>query len=179
MCFFTNSISFLHVLVSSECYPISIYILYFITQRIHRSQGLEKLVTPAWVPVTLVLAGTKERMGLEETARFIPPPVLGLPFLDIFPHTRKHIQNFCQERWNTDTKQSKPRELNPKTGGQLSSNSGCRRREVILFRLRIGHTYATQLFRLTRGDPPSARGAETSGLVVLPVDCADFEIERV
>ena len=84
------------------------------------------------------------------------------------------MHNRWQERWN-DTENNRLKEIKPNiAASHLSLHS--RRDEVVLHRLRIGHTYLTHGHLLKKEDAPYCFPCDYPFTIKhLLVDCVDFQ----
>jgi len=106
-----------------------------------------------WIPSHVGLAGNEAADITAKHAISNGRVVhLRLPPRDIYPTILSSIHSEWQRSWNS--KCSKLKVLKPTLGKWLSSHRTKRREEVILCRLRIGHTFATHSYMLTGNDRP-------------------------
>ena len=178
---FTDSLSSLQALKSFYFYHASSsFLLGLIRQKLHGLREKGKNVEIVWIPSHCGISGNERADAAAKAAVELDvPPGLHIPFFDLYAPLKKFLMSDWQQQWDRDPRGAKLRGVKPKLGRWLSSSAGCRREEVVLSRLRIGHTHATHSFRLSAGDPPLCRrcGDLLSVKHVL-VDCRDYEIER-
>ena len=76
-----------------------------------------------------------------------------VPYTDLKPYINSFIANKWQERWSScpDNKLFK---IKPTLSVWPSGFRNSRKEEVVLSRLRIGHTYFTHSYILRQEDPP-------------------------
>ena len=101
-----------------------------------------------------------------------------VPFSDFYPLINTHIASHWQRLWNANTNNKlysiEPR-VNISKPYQLP-----RRDELIIHRLRIGHTHLTHGFLLKREDPPECIGCQTPLTVEhILLNCIEFQLIRV
>ena len=177
---FTDSLSSLQALSCFQFHTASSYLLDLIRQKLHRAHCRNKFVTLAWVPSHVGIAGNEKADTLaKEAARRAPLPGVRIPSFDLFPLVRNHLTELWQRQWDGDPKGRKFREIKPSLGPWQSSSAGCRRDEVSLCRLRMGHTHSTHSYLLARDDPPECpRCGDRLTVKHVLLECPDFEIER-
>ena len=113
----------------------------------------------------------KESLHLEET-------VFKIPFNNFKPFINKYVFDKWQTIWN-EASFNKLKEIEPIVNNHRSSPKLSRREEIVLARLRIGHTRITHSYLFNREDQPYCFGCNTPFTVRhLLLDCADFAIER-
>ena len=104
------------------------------------------------MPSHVGIAGNTEVDAAAKAALCLPEGGTPVPCSDFYPVINAHIQSRWQQSWNTEInnklhkiqpvlRQSKPYHLP-------------RRDELLIHRLRIGHTHLTHAFLLKREDPP-------------------------
>ena len=105
--------------------------------------------------------------------------VFKIPFNNFKPFINKYVFDKWQEIWNKASF-NKLKEIEPIVNNHRSSPKLSRREEIVLARLRIGHTRITHsyLFNHEEGQP-YCFGCNTPFTVKhFLLECADFAIER-
>jgi len=135
-----------------------------------------------WVPAHVGLAGNEHadrlaREAAQSNTEICHPAV---PHRDYYPHIRKTIFDRWQQEWANTNPVNKLRSFRNNIDIWPSSNQRVRRNEVILTRLRLGHTRLTH-GHLMRGEPIPAYCMNC--LVPLTVshflvECPDYSVER-
>ena len=88
---------------------------------------------------------------------------LSLPLQDLYPSVTLAIRESWHARWDTSrAADNKVALIKPTVERWGSSTQWTRHREVLLARLRIGHTRFTHGYLMTRFDPPPARYLPTA-----------------
>ena len=118
-----------------------------------------KSVQLCWIPSHVGIAGNELADGAARRAASAAcTRRLPLPARDFIPAVGSFVQSEWQANWNAQT--SKLKELKPQLGPWQSSLRSCRRQEVILCRLRIGHTYATHSHLLRGEEQPRCQSCD-------------------
>ena len=131
-----------------------------------------------WIPSHIGIYGNekvdknaKESLNLDQTD-------FKIPFNNFKPFINKYIFNKWQSSWN-ETCFNKLKEIEPVVNHHRIVPKLSRREEIILARLRIGHTRLTHSYLLKREEQPYCIGCDTPFTVRhFLLDCADFDRER-
>ena len=103
---------------------------------------------------------------------------LPLPAGDLYPAVASFLFGRWQHTWSNQ-QGNKLVAIKPKLSPWQSSSRKCRREEVILCRLRTGHTYATHVYLLCGAERPVCPRCPCSLSVKhVLVDCPHLEGER-
>ena len=105
-----------------------------------------------WVPSHVGLAGNSAADTAAKAAVLMPISNLTLTYSDYFPLIRTHVLKQWQSSWSLET-ENKLHAIEP----TVNITELCRlprRDEIIIHRLRIGHTYLTHGYLLKRDSPP-------------------------
>ena len=101
-----------------------------------------------------------------------------VPYTDLKPDINRVIATKWQERWSScsDNKLCK---IKPTLGEWPPGFRNSRREEVVLSRLRIGHTYFSHSYILRKEDPPECTACqEIYSLRHVLIDCIDLGLIR-
>ena len=142
------------------------------SKSISSSHAKGKYIALCWVPSHVGVPGNE----LADTAAkyaashrvsnfpYLPPAVrLGcFPATDFYISIRRGFLSGWQACWAEDTRGAKLRTVKPVVGRWSSSCQKNRLLEVVLARLRLGHTNLTHGFLMSRTDPPSCPFCSTS-----------------
>ena len=113
----------------------------------------------------------KESLNLDITASQVP-------YTDFNCHINHFIANKWQERWSScpDNKLFK---IKPTLGEWPPGFRNSRKEEVVLSRLRIGHTYFSHSYILRQEDPPGCTACqEIYSVRHVLIDCIDLGLIR-
>ena len=95
------------------------------------------------------------------------------------PFINEYISDKWQTIWN-GAKFDKLREVEPIVKRPKAIHKLSRREEIVLARLRIGHTRITHSYLLKREDEPKCIGCDTPFTVKhFLLECTDFAAERI
>ena len=123
-----------------------------------------KQLTFCWVPSHVGIHGNElaDRAASHAAThnticrRHIPDvvPLGHLPASDFYSQLKQGFFNCWQECWSDDRRGAKLRSIKPLLGKWSSSCRKSRHQEVVLARLRIGHTNVTHSYLMAKEDPP-------------------------
>ena len=101
-----------------------------------------------------------------------------LPASDFYPGIRHFVMEKWQQAWDCTTG-SKLKDIKPLIGKWKSCSQQERKHEVMLSRLRIGHTYATHRYLLCgEGRPRCPRCGSPLTVLHVLLECRDLENDR-
>ena len=112
-----------------------------------------------WVPSHVGLAGNSAADTAAKAALLMPVSNLTLPYSDYFPLIRTRALNQWHSSWSLET-QNKLHAIEPTVNITKSYRLPCRD-EIIIHRLRIGHTLLTHGHLLKRDSPPHCCACQT------------------
>ena len=144
----------------------------------HHEISSSKTVIYCWIPSHIGIYGNekvdknaKESLNLEVTD-------FKIPFNNFKPFINKYVCDKWQTLWN-ETPFNKLKEIEPIVNHHRLVPKLSRREEIVLARLRIGHTRLTHSCLLKREERPYCIGCDTPFTVRhFLLDCADFHRER-
>ena len=144
----------------------------------HHEISSSKSVIYCWIPSHIGIYGnekvdksSKESLNLEVTD-------FKIPFNNFKPFINKYVCDKWQTLWD-ETPFNKLKEIEPIVNHHRLVPKLSRREEIVLARLRIGHTRLTHSCLLKREERPYCIGCDTPFTVRhFLLDCADFERER-
>ena len=144
----------------------------------HHEISSSKTVIYCWIPSHICIYGNEkvdknanESLNLEVTD-------FKIPFNNFKPFINKYVCDKWQTFWN-ETPFNKLKEIEPIVNHHRLVPKLSRREEIVLARLRIGHTRLTHSCLLKREERPYCIGCDTPFTVRhFLLDCADFNRER-
>jgi len=148
---FSNSLSCLQAILHPKWHqPIISKIL----EKLHFLLTLHKLVKFCWVPSHIGIKGN-EAVDMAAKLALRAPDVANvcLPYSDFKQSITAYFTALWQTNWNA-ANFNKLKEIKPTVGNTKIPNIFTRRDEVVLHRIRVGHTYLTHAYLLKREAPP-------------------------
>lgn len=134
-------------------------------------------LTLCWVPSHVGIPGNERADRAAAAALVLDITPFDVPLQDLRPAIKKSINVSWQNFWR-EQKQNKLHLVKPNIGSRLRDLPN-RLQDVLLCRLRIGHTYLTHGFLLRREEPPQCThcGALLSVIHIL-ISCPSLESHR-
>ncbi|KAI5716026.1 hypothetical protein M8J77_026283 [Diaphorina citri] len=132
-----------------------------------------KEVTLMWCPSHCGISGNE---AVDTAAKNPTTPVQPLKLCsasDFKPIVAKIIHNMWQTSWNNLVIPNKLKRIKPVIENWTSSNRNTRLEEVVLTRLRIGHTRLTHSYLFTKSPHPTCRCGEpltVAHILICPLD---------
>ena len=144
----------------------------------HHTISKYKTIVYCWIPSHIGIRNNervdkkaKESLNLEQT-------VFKIPFNNFKPFINRYIFDKWQTSCN-ETPFNKLKEIKPVIKESKSVISNIRREEVVLTRLRIGHTRITHSWLLNRDEQPNFIGCDVPFTIKhFLLDCFDFHQAR-
>ena len=144
----------------------------------HHTISKYKTIVYCWIPSHIGIRNNervdkkaKESLNLEQTV-----------FKIHFNNFKPSINRYIFDKWQTslnETSFNKLKEIKPVIKESKSVISDIRREEVVLTRLRIGHTRITHSWLLNRDEQPNCTGCDVPFTVKhFLLDCFDFHQAR-
>ena len=132
-----------------------------------------------WVPSHIGIQGNELADTAAKSAHNNPiDPIFKIPHTDIKRSINIHIQNKWQNYWN-NFPNNKLYKIKPKITKWENNQKINRKQDVILTRLRIGHTYLTHSYLLKGEIQPQCIACQTPLTVKhLLTECIDFSQTR-
>ena len=143
---FTDSKSAIEAL---KCYNPKNSLVKEVRYKFHRLYASGFDVEICWIPSHIGIEGNEAADRAAKEAVRKPKAKLKIPISDYIPAMKKWIFNRWQSSWSDETDNNKLKEIKPNVGMCQSSLQNERRTEVVLSRLRIGHTFLTHSFLMS------------------------------
>ena len=147
-------------------------------QKLHHLSCAHKTIHLCWIPSHIGIRGNeaadmaaKESLNQDITASQVP-------YTDLKSHINHFISSKWQERWSS-CRDNKLFQIKPTLGEWPPGFRRSHKEEVVLSRLRIGHTYFSHSYILRREDPPECTACqEIYSVRHVLIDCIDLGLIR-
>ena len=138
----------------------------------------DKTIVMAWIPGHVGIPGNELVDQLAKSALDLPYSNSSVPHSDFKGAIKSYAIKLWQNQWDTAT-DNKLHGIKPVLGSNTQTSRKSRREEMVLARLRIGHTYLTHSY-LLRGEPPPECISCQEPLTVkhILLHCVDFNHVR-
>ena len=138
------------------------------------SEEYDKTVMFCWIPSHIGIPGNETADRAAKTALDLPITEMPIHYADFKTRIKDYTNLLWQQRWDQQI-HNKLHEVKPDLNSARPSVCAYRREEVVLSRLRIGHTYLTHIHLLKRENPPQCVACQCTLTVKhILVECADF-----
>ena len=135
----------------------------------------DKNIKFCWVPSHIGIKGNEQADCAAKAALTLPITPLKVPYSDFKHCITKYLIASAQINWDTNYTHNKLYAIQPKLGVWPNSCRSIRREEVILSRLRIGHTRLTHTYLLKGEAQPMCIPCQQPLTVHhILIDCIDF-----
>ena len=122
-----------------------------------------KEIIMCWIPGYIGVNGNERADSAAKSALDLSPDNTSIPYTDLKPQINRFFVTKWQQCWN-DSINNKPFQIKPALGewkfGRLAFRKS-RMEQVIISRLRIGHTRLTHSFILEQEQPPQCLTCQT------------------
>ena len=146
---FCDSKSVLQALSTKWDHP---YVVIILEQLLHLYKK-GKSVIFCWLPSHIGIRGNEHADSSAKAALGKEISFVKLPYKDVRQYIGKYVTGLWQMDWDQEVN-NKLHSIKPKLGDLASAYRSVRRDEVLLCRLRIGHTRLTHSFLFNDEDPP-------------------------
>ena len=127
-----------------------------------------------WIPSHIGIQGNEMVDKQAKTSLSLEPTSFKIPFSNFKPSINKYILEIWQTSWNNSIG-NKLLEIKPTIGEYQSVVRNIRREEVVLARLRLGHTRVTHSYLLQGEEQPQCVGCDAPFTVRhFLLECGDF-----
>ena len=144
------------------------------------AKGLD--IEICWIPAHVGISGNEEADVAAKSAVISPPYRIKLPIKDYMNIIKHTIMMKWQDQWSNESNNNKLKQIKSNVTLWKSSLQVDKKAEVVLTRLRIGHTRLTHgyLMSTPHGDIPRCNSCNTLLTVKhILCECADFNRQRV
>ena len=137
-----------------------------------------KHIILCWLPSHTGIKGNEKADIAAKSALLLPPSNFKLPYTDFKPVINKYLFNKWQSVWDTAI-HNKLHSIKPILSEWRPAYRMDRKEEVVLTRLRIGHSYATHSYLLKGEEQPMCIPCDTPFTIKhVLLYCVDFENAR-
>ena len=127
-----------------------------------------------WIPSHVGIGGNERADELAKVGLELNPSNSPIPYTDYKTAIHKFILSRWQERWNQQI-DNKLYNIQNNLGLWPGASQHRRRDEIVLARIRMGHTQLTHSYRIKKDDPPECFScAETLTVRHIMIECIDF-----
>lgn len=131
-----------------------------------------------WLPSHIGIKGNELADTAAKSALVLPPTIIKLPFTDFKPCLNTYLFNRWQSVWNTAV-HNKLHSIKPSLGEWRPAYRIDRKEEVVLARLRIGHTFVTHSFLFKGDEQPKCIPCDAPFTVEhILLHCVDLQLAR-
>ena len=134
-----------------------------------------KRIVFCWLPSHMGIRGNEKADETAKSALSLPKSNYKVPYTDFKTSILTYTQSFWQSQWDADLF-NKLHSVKPTLGEWYPSYRSIRREEVIITRLRIGHSHLTHSWLLAKQDAPECiQCNEYLPMNHILLDCIDFQ----
>ena len=154
--------------------PIIIKIL----MKFNELQQMGKRITLCWIPSHIGIEGNEMADELAKIGLELEPSQDKIPASDSKPTINRFIREGWQSRWN-NLAHNKLHRVQPYLGQWEGVSQTRRRDQVVLDRIRLGHSHLTHAFLLRGEEPPHCPTCDCQLTIKhILVECRKFHFER-
>jgi len=148
-----------------------------IVVRVHQLLSDGKQLVFIWLPSHVGIAGNSAVDAAAKAALNLPESTVVVPYSDFYPVINTRIKQCWQRSWDTEVN-NKLHSIEPVIKPSKAYHLP-RRDELLIHRLRIGHTHLTHAFLLKREDSPECVACQAALTVEhILLHCVDFMFVR-
>jgi hypothetical protein len=140
--------------------------------------NLDKHVIFVWIPSHVGIKGNEKADVAAKAALDLPVSDMKIPHSDFKCLINPHIKKKWQTEWDAKI-ENKLHPIQPTLGVWAHAYRQSRHEELILARLRIGHSYVTNAYLLKNEDQPECVPCQSPLIIKhILIECTDFDLVR-
>ena len=120
-----------------------------------------KKIILCWIPSHIGVRGNERADSAAKSALDLSPKAISIPYTDLKPIISKFLHKKWQKRWDMNIN-NKLFQIQPTLGEWRPAFRASRREQVVISRLRIGHTRLTHGFILKQEPQPQCLTCQTT-----------------
>ena len=170
---FTDSLSSLQALQGNLRNPM-------LLQLLEKYQSLKdrKTIRLCWIPSHIGIPGNEAADRAAKTALGLPITEMEIHYSDFKPLIKYYIDQLWQVRWRQQTR-NKLYTIRPQIQKRILHRNLNRREEIVLTRLKIGHTFFTHSYLLKKEAKPQCKACKCDLTVEhILISCEDVSETR-
>ncbi len=169
---FSDSLSALQAL--QGCDFRNSLLMFFLKEYKELTEDHQKTIILCWIPSHIGIPGNEAADKAAKRALDLPITEMAVHYEDYKLHIKNYINRLWQRRWD-GCAGNKLNKVEPVLGAHRSPGHLSRREEIVLSRLRIGHTRLTHSYRMNNEDVPRCVACDCNLTVEhILVECGDF-----
>ena len=134
-------------------------LILLLLQKLHYLSCAHKTIHFCWIPSHIGIRGNEAADMAAKESLDQDITISKVPYTDLKSHINFFISRKWQERWSS-CRDNKLFQIKPTLGEWPPGCRRSRKEEVVLSRLRIGHTYFSYSYILHREDPPECTACQ-------------------
>ena len=171
---FSDSKSVLQAILSKWEHPT----IKIVMEHLHFIHSVDKEIVFCWVPSHMGIQGNEraDKAAKEALSKDVTECLVS--YTDARQYIGEHVKKQWQTEWDLAVN-SKLHAIKPLIGEQPSASRSVRKEEVVMSRLRLGHSYLTHSY-LMKGEPPPERLTCQCRLTIehVLVECIEYDFFR-
>ena len=153
-------------------------LILLLLQKLHYLSCAHKTIHFCWIPSHIGIRGNEAADMAANESLDQDITISQVPYTDLKSHINFFISRKWQELWSS-CRDNKLFQIKPTLGEWPPGCRRSRKEEVVLSRLRIGHTYFSHSYILHREDPPECTACqEIYSVRHVLIDCIDLGLIR-
>ena len=175
---YSDSLSALEALKS---YTHRNYLVQQIKLQLNRLQKIGKSIEICWIPAHVGILGNEKADAAAKSAIGCSIYDIHLPYKDYVTALKQQIKTKWQSQWSEVPDNNKLRQIKPSVELWQSSIQNDRQTEVLLTRLRLGHTRLTHGFLMSSPHEEIPRCQSCDSVLTIKhilCECMNFNRER-